>query len=378
MTGANHIPVLAKNGFECLDALEAADQGSAPPIDMVLLDIMMPDLDGMEVLERIRRTKPPLELPVIMVTAKEHPEDIVAALRAKANDYVTKPIDLDVLLVRVETHLDLKRTHHALVAAQTALLEAGKLESVGFLAAGVAHEIRNPLAQLQMGIDAITRFSSKPTAQEADPRIAQILESMHQSVEQANTIVSDLLTYAESKRLQTQDQDLNTLVQETLSLLESEVERNGTTLQFKLAETGVTTNVAVEELKQVLVNVLLNALQAMPDGGTLTIATQEQIVEGLTHNQGTRSGAHLRNGDLAACIEVTDTGSGISPEDLSRVYDPFFTSRPTGKGTGLGLTVARKLLELQGGQIQVSNRDDGPRGVRVRILLKKKKSFSVI
>ncbi|MEM1295514.1 MAG: response regulator [Verrucomicrobiota bacterium] len=377
VTEANHVPVVATNGKECLAILEAADQGSQPPIDLVLLDIMMPDLDGMEVLERIRRFKSPLELPIIMVTAKDHSEDVVAALKAKANDYVMKPIDLDVLLVRMETHLDLKRTHQALVAAQTALLEAGKLESVGFLAAGVAHEIRNPLAQLQMGIDAVTRFSKKPD-QELDSRITQILDSMGESVTQANAIVTDLMTYAESKRLPTRDENLNEVIEETLALLEGEIGRSRVTLELNLAKSGVSTEIAIDELKQVLVNVLLNALQAMPDGGTLTISTSEDMVKGLAHNQGTRSGAHLRNGDLAACIEVCDTGPGISPDDLARIYDPFFTSRPTGTGTGLGLTVARRLLELQGGQIQVSNREDGSQGARVRLLLKKKKQLSVI
>lgn len=370
---ANHIPIVTKSGKECLEVLDAADQGSESPVDLVLLDIMMPDLDGMEVLKRIRQTKSALELPVIMVTAKDQPEDVVAALKAKANDYVTKPIDLDVLRMRMETQLDLRQTHHALVAAQNALLEAGKLESVGFLAAGVAHEIRNPLAQLQMGVDAITRFSTNE-----DSRVTQVLDSMRQSVEQANTIVTDLMTYAETKRLETRDENLNTVVTETLDLLERETQKSGVEVKLNLEESGVTTEIAVDEFKQVLVNVLLNALQAMPDGGTLTVSTREVEAEGLTQKEGTRSGAHLRNGDDAACIEVRDTGPGISPDDLARIYDPFFTSRPAGEGTGLGLTVARQLLELQGGRIQVSNRGDESQGAQVRLLLRKKKRLSVI
>jgi signal transduction histidine kinase len=122
-------------------------------------------------------------------------------------------------------------------------------------------------------------------------------------------------------------------------------------------------------MRQVLINILLNALQAMPKGGTLTIRTRDTVADSLPHSEGSRSAAALRPGTPGALIEVLDTGPGVSEIDLPRIYDPFYTSRSTGSGTGLGLTVARQLVELQGGIIEIQNRDDGP-GLRVGLMMR--------
>ena len=113
----------------------------------------------------------------------------------------------------------------------------------------------------------------------------------------------------------------------------------------------------------------------MSGKGTLTIRTGTRVVEGLETSEGSRSGAHVRNGEEAAFIEVEDTGSGIPEADLPKVFDPFFTSKATGagKGKGLGLTVARQLVELHGGAIQLVNVDPGP-GLRACVLLRCKET----
>ncbi len=375
LSGEGYEPRTVESAKDALEVF-AESRVEALPVDLILLDIMMPEMDGMEFLQIIRRRYSALQLPIIMVTAKDQSADVVAALRAHANDYVTKPIDFEVLLSRMETHLALQQTHAALTEAQDALVQAGKLESVGFLAAGVAHEIRNPLAQLQMGLEAIRHLKSKPegTNDELEP----LLEAMADAVRQANSIVTDLLTYAEANRLNVEPTDLNRVVASALGLVDREMTAHAVTPILELAEDGLETLAAKAELRQVIVNVLLNAIQAMPNGGRLTVRTGERVVEGLSHRPGTRSGSHLRNGDRAACIEILDSGPGISENDLSRIYDPFFTSKPTGQGTGLGLTVARQLIELQGGLIEVSNRQDGNEGVCVRLFLKRETKLRVI
>ena len=106
----------------------------------------------------------------------------------------------------------------------------------------------------------------------------------------------------------------------------------------------------------------------MPEGGTLTARTYSKQLTETTHFEGSRRAAHFWVGDLAVIAEVEDTGSGIPEEYLARIYDPFFTTKPTGMGTGLGLPVSKKIIELHGGSLDIRNRRSG--GVRVTIMLK--------
>ena len=115
-------------------------------------------------------------------------------------------------------------------------------------------------------------------------------------------------------------------------------------------------------------NILMNALHAMPHGGTLTIKTYAKQLTGIGHNAGSRKTDHFRIGGTLVIAEVEDTGTGIPEDQLSKVFDPFFTTKSTGKGTGLGLTVSKKIIDLHGGTINIGNRKGG--GVRATIMFK--------
>ena len=119
-------------------------------------------------------------------------------------------------------------------------------------------------------------------------------------------------------------------------------------------------------------NVLVNAAQAMTQGGTLTVRTSKQRLNQSRHDEGSRTSNQLFVGDLAVVTEIDDTGPGIPEENLAKIFDPFFTTKPTGIGTGLGLPVTKKIIEMHGGAIDISNRPEG--GVRVTIMLKAEKS----
>jgi len=364
-------------GQEALQALGLAGESTseAPPhspeFDVVLLDIMMPTMDGMEVLRTLRQSRSAIDLPVIMVTAKDRSDDVVHALEAEANDYVTKPIDFAVLVSRMRTHLDLRELHANLRSAQRSLIHAAKLESVAYLAAGVAHEIRNPLAQIEMSAEAIRQGTPNPELQ-------PLLETLSRSVQMVNGIVQNLLTFTDSQRLSIELGQVAPLLAEVVDLLRPEIESAGIELQLQEEEPDLEAQFAPEELKQVLLQVLLNSIQAMPEHGTLTLRLRGETVSDIPRNEGTRSGAHLRSGDPAVCVEVLDTGPGIPETDLGRIFDPFFTRKPTGRGTGLGLTIARNLMELQGGMIQISNRTDRENGARVRLWLKTKSQLGIL
>ena len=115
-------------------------------------------------------------------------------------------------------------------------------------------------------------------------------------------------------------------------------------------------------------NVFVNAIHAMPEGGTLTVRTYAKNMTDTTFVEGSKSASHIWMGEIAVVAEVEDTGTGVAQEHLAKIFDPFFTTKPTGKGTGLGLPVSKKIIELHGGVMDIRNKRDS-RGVRVTIML---------
>lgn len=359
--------VAVDSGPAALEKIGIKD-GERPPaigFELVLLDNMMPDMKGLEVLEKLRGAYSRIELPVIMVTANDESEDIVSAFKLKANDYVTKPIDFPVLFARMETHIAFKKSHEDLRDSHRSLISAAKMESVAALAAGVAHEIRNPLAAIRMAVDgALGAVAENQMAKE-------FLEMSVDSIKRADDIVTELVSYSKSTKLDLAASGLNEFVGECLELMDEEFDTYATTVKRELAADGPTAFISKNELQQAFLNLLFNSLQAMSIEGNLTVRTGIRTVEGLESSEGSRVGAKIRNGEEAAFIEVIDSGPGIAEADLPRVFDPFFTSKATGakQGKGLGLTVARQLVELHGGAIQLENLDPGP-GLKATVLLR--------
>lgn len=356
----------ASNGRE---ALEALDREGPAGVDLMVLDIMMPEMDGIAVLRQVRSERSQIDLPVILATGKDRSEDIVAGLQAGANDYIAKPVDLPVLLARMETHLSLKRAHEALRDAQRALIRAARMESVGILAAGVAHEIRNPLAMIRMAAEGI-----KARASREDQEGTFLVGTLVANVERADGIVRQLMRASQAQQLDLVPGSVNEVVQGALGMLEEEITRSHLRVRVDLAPDLPPALIARHDLRQVLVNVLLNAIQAMPQGGELAISTRVERVTGIEMETGQRAGNRLRNHEEAVAIFVEDTGPGIPADLLTKIWDPFFTTKAPGMGMGLGLTVARQLISLHHGFLRVGNRENAA-GARVEIFLKRAEGF---
>ncbi|MFV1993839.1 MAG: response regulator [Verrucomicrobiales bacterium] len=332
--------------------------------DVVILDIMMPGVDGITVLRKIRQVKSPNELPVIMATAKDQSEDIVEALEAGCNDYVTKPIDMAVLLARVRTQISLRKTYQALREAQAALIAAAKMEAVGYLAAGVAHEVRNPLAQLQMGIEAL----GGSEAVRGDPKAAPLIEILTESVEKADAIVRRLMEVSRAQQLQLSPGSINKLVIEALEARAPAAEAAGVEVRLELDETVPQVPLARREMGRIFDNILANAIEATPRGAEVTVRTRSGGYQDEETSADSRSGMRLRAGEKVVVIEFTDSGPGIPPDKLQAVFDPFFTTKAPGEGVGLGLSLARSLVELHHGVITAENREDAS-GARLSVAL---------
>ena len=262
---------------------------------------------------------------------------------------------------------ELQGANAALRDTRMQLLHAERLQSVGRLAAGVAHEVKNPLAVLRLGLDYFLALRLPPEEAET---AELVLEDMQSAIQRANTIIMGMLDFSAPGELCLKPVEINHLLDHALSLVRHELNTNGHVVERQVGPAAAFALLDAQKISQVLINLLTNAFHAMPRGGKLVIRTGVRpIAEAEAgHDAGSREGARFRTGEEVVQIEIDDTGCGIPPDQLDKIFDPFFTTKETGKGTGLGLTVARKIVELHGGSLTINNRPEG--GVRSTLLLK--------
>lgn len=220
----------------------------------------------------------------------------------------------------------LERAHAQLVETQAQLVESAKLASIGQLAAGLAHEINNP-------IGIILGFAQLIGQRTEDEKLKRYAGTMEREAIRVRGIVSDLLGFARQAAAESRRMDLREVLEAALRLVEYQlIKENVQVVRAYAAEPGWVM-ADQDQLLQVLMNLIQNARQAMPQGGALTLRTW--------------------TGGGTAYFAVTDTGTGIPPEDLGHVFDPFFTTKPVGQGTGLGLSVSYGIIKRCGGEIRV-------------------------
>ena len=227
------------------------------------------------------------------------------------------------------------------------LVQADKLTSIGLLAAGVAHEVNTPLAV----ISTYAQMLAKQVADDSQKSL--ILEKIAKQTFRASEIVNSLLNFSRTSTTSFGAVNVNKVVQETLSLLEHQLTKSGIHIHTELDPELPAVHGNAGKLQQVFLNLILNARDAITSG---------------THGVGTIELRSWAEGS-GARIEVSDTGPGIAPENLHRIYDPFFTTKAARKGTGLGLSVTYGIIQEHGGSIEVSNRRDGGATFRVELPL---------
>ena len=248
---------------------------------------------------------------------------------------------------------ELMQTHENLTKAHEQLIQAEKMESVGRLAAGVAHEVKNPLAMIAMGLELLARHLPPD-----DPKAAETIERMKRGIDRAKKIVRGLVDYSSDRRLEFLPLKPNRLVTDALELVEYQLRSGGIRIDFQPADGLPEVEVDQTKIEQVLVNLFINAMHSMDGEGELTIRTALINMDNVSPDEGNRLRDRLRQGDRMVRITVADTGKGIPDEVLNKLFDPFFTTKATGTGTGLGLTVSRKIAELHGGELAIANRSD--------------------
>jgi signal transduction histidine kinase len=239
---------------------------------------------------------------------------------------------------------ELKRT-------QAQLIQSAKLAAIGELAAGVAHEINNPLT-------SIVGFTRLLLQEIDDDAMKEDLQIIDREAARTKAIVRGLLDFARQREPQLEQVDVNEIVQTTMALIRHQAKCARVAIKESYDETLPLVSLDADQIKQVFLNMMTNAIQAMPKGGELKVVTarrsQAQSPDGSTGSP-QRLAKGMDSADYVV-VEFHDTGTGISMEDLPRIFDPFFTTKEVGQGTGLGLSISHSIVEKHGGKIKVESK----------------------
>lgn len=380
--------ILKQQGYKVRPAPDgslALDAARHSPPDLILLDIHMPEMDGFEVCRRLKADEALKEIPVLFISALTETRDKIQAFDAGGVDYITKPFQVEEVLARVRTHLELRRTRRELKRknkrlksaisdlknAQVRLIQSEKMAALGILSAGVAHEINNPLnfiktsmLSLQRDVDDLVKVATlgdslwrnsigpegveiRQLQEEIEyetilSEIPGLFRSILEGIRRTEEIVRSLRTFARQDETISRAVDIHEIVDSALIMLRNrykkiaQVEKDYGSLPPIPCYVG--------KLSQVMINVLANALDAVEKKGS---AGPHQITIKTEMTE--------RDKRQYAVIHVSDTGTGIPEELVLKVFDPFFTTKAVGKGVGLGLFITRNIIHEHRGFIEVSS-----------------------
>jgi len=312
---------------ESSTAEEALTMINNSPYNLILLDYHLPGMDGLELLEKIRASK--RDPPVIMVTGRGSEKIAVEALSKGVTEYVIKDQDFQTSLVstvqrvveKTKVANELKRTQ------EEGLFQAEKHTTIGKIIAEILHELRNPIAILSTSLESIRDSKDKSMALEKS------LHLMLSNVARARDIVNNLLDFSRPKQYEFRLSNMQQVLEELIGYIKLKCEKQKIEIQFKADKNLPDIQMDIHHIKGCLLNLLLNAIEAMPNGGRLTVSVKKAP------------------GKKNLSIEITDTGQGISPDDQKRLFQRFFTTKP--QGSGLGLLIAHQVITRHGGFINV-------------------------
>ncbi|MEI9949014.1 MAG: ATP-binding protein [Pseudomonadota bacterium] len=320
--------------------VELVDDGQAAlrsalenPPDLILSDVMMPGMDGVALVRALRENTRTAGTPVLLLSARAGEEAVIEGLEALADDYLVKPFSSRELLTRVRTHLRMSNVRQRL---QAQLVIADRMSAVGVLAAGVAHEINNPLSFVISNLDLILEgiHALAPSSSSNASELEVMANEARDGASRVAQIVSGMKTFARADEERPISLDVRPLLELSINVASNELKQRARIVKDFEAVPLVEADEA--RLGQVFLNLLVNAAQSISKGD-------------IHHNQVKIS---TRTDPLGQCVvEMCDTGRGIAPETLDRIFDPFFTTKAIGEGTGLGLSICHSIVRAIGGEL---------------------------
>ena len=314
---------------------------------IIVTDIRMPRMDGITLLETVKQRFADTE--VIVMTAYGEMELAIRALQRDASDFITKPVDAEALSLALKRAQDRYVSRKRLkdytalleqeVVDQARLLHQDKMLSLGRLAASVVHEINNPLSGILNYIRLMQRIIARG-ALDAPRRekFAGYLDLVETETTRCSGIVSGLLAFSRKSEPSFSGVRIDDLIARCVALSRHRLELQHIVLETRLPPDLPLVRGDMNQLQQCIINLVFNAIDAMPDGGTLRIAADSDPKARV------------------ARISVADTGSGIAATDLPKVFQPFFTTKKGGQGVGLGLSTVAGIMEHHHGTVSVDSR----------------------
>jgi signal transduction histidine kinase len=336
--------------IEAVDGQQAIDKAAQFLPDLVLLDMMMPEKDGLQACRELRERTSTQTIPIVLLTARADEETKLAALSAGASDFLTKPFSTTELHVRIRNLVQshqyqaklarqnqvLETTIGQLKETEAQLVQSEKLASLGRMSAGIIHEINNPLNFATTGLFTL-RKRTKALAPAFQEECQEILVDVEDGLKRVKNIVSDLRMFTHPDTGSREEVPVAEVVAAALRFLSNEW-KDRVRIEQKLPE-GQTVLANKNTLIHVLVNLLQNSLDALPNK---TFSEEEPTIwiEG-------------RRERSQSILLVRDNGPGIQPQHLDKVFDPFFTTKDVGQGMGLGLTICHRIVQDCQGRIAV-------------------------
>jgi two-component system sensor histidine kinase/response regulator len=319
--------------------------------DLVLLDVMLPGIDGFETCRRLKQEHGDKSAPVIFITAKSESDDVVEGLTAGGVDYLPKPFKPKEVMARIRTHLQnqILSEQRKMLVEQLRMANAAKNRFLGM----AAHDLRNPLASIR----GIAEFMREGAVGTFTPSQLELIETIHGASQSMLDMVNELLDVATIEagqlKLRLEPHNLADLIAKSVSMISREAQKKKTQVTFATPATPVTLTIDAAKMRQVVDNLLSNAIKYSPPGSTINALVTPNL-------------------DNSTCsFSVRDQGPGIPDDERDKLFKDFsrLSSKPTGgeKSTGLGLAICRKIVEAHHGVIAVENLPD--RGCEFRVTL---------
>ena len=353
--------LLAESGEEGLRILR-----EHAPIPIIITDQRMPEMTGIEFLDQSIQISP--ESIRMILTGFTDVQALIDAINTgRVYRYITKPWDEQELYVTLKRaiesyelkrrnlqlledlqrkHEELEQSYRQLQEAQEQVIQAEKMASIGRLASRIAHELRNPIQGIKMGLELLRHeMAEAANREEFMNTFAMNMQHINQEILSVETIVKDLLEYARDMRFEFSATDLNGVIVGVLFNLKERIQDARVTVQTEYGDIGDIQADGIR-LRQVMLNLAQNSLEAMRSGGTLTITT-----------------ASVNESHVAVTLQ--DTGCGMTPEQQQRVFEPFFTTKE--KGVGLGMSIVHRIIEAHHGAIELASEVE--KGTRFTVLL---------
>lgn len=363
--------LVANNGHSALNKVQAFSP------DLILLDIMMPGMDGFETCRRLKADEKTKDIPVIFMTALTNTADKIKGFKLGAVDYITKPFHQEEVLARVNVQLKLRKLNRQLQQSQFQLMQAEKISSLGQLVAGVAHEVNNPVGFIAGNLEYTRNYIQDlisllnlyqihlPNPPEEIIRkiddidldflledLPKMINSMNVGIERITEIMQSLRNFSRKDATEKKTADIHQGIDTTLMILSHRLKVNKVFPKIEVVkEYGDLPQIECYpgQLNQVFMNLLSNAIDAIEEGIKASKSSIPQI----------RINTELIDDSIK--ISIRDNGNGMSEEVRRKLFDAFFTTKPEGKGTGLGLSISYQIItETHGGSLECfSSRGEG-------------------